>query len=57
MTKILPVLLLILMALHLVKPFGLLGLKRRSDFWKIAVVAIGLMFFVVVLHAGAILQK
>ncbi|YBV98537.1 hypothetical protein M1D80_22675 [Phyllobacteriaceae bacterium JZ32] len=55
LTKILPVLLLILMALHLAKPLGLPGLRRRSDFWKIAVLAIGLMFFVVALHAGAVL--
>lgn len=54
LTKIIPALLLILMALHLVKPLGLPGLRRRSDFWKIAVAAIGLMFLVVALHAGAV---
>ncbi|WP_201026398.1 hypothetical protein [Paramesorhizobium deserti] len=55
MIKILPILLIMLMALHLVKPLGLPGLKRRGDFWRIAVVAIGLMFLVVALHAGAVL--
>ncbi|WP_199194740.1 hypothetical protein [Phyllobacterium phragmitis] len=56
MTKILLVLLLVVMALHLVKPLGLPGLRQRSDFWKIAVVAIGLMFLVVALHAGAVFK-
>lgn len=40
MTKILPVLLVFLMGLHIIKPLGLPGLKRRGDFWKIAVIAI-----------------
>ncbi|MEN5247810.1 hypothetical protein [Brucella pseudintermedia] len=40
MTKILPVLLVLLMGLHIIKPLGLPGLKRRGDFWKIAAIAI-----------------
>lgn len=51
MTKILPVLLLMLMALHLIKPLGIWGLKRRGDFWKIAVAAIGMMMATVLLQA------
>ncbi|HWT61478.1 MAG TPA: hypothetical protein VN150_02730, partial [Ochrobactrum sp.] len=42
-TKILPVLLLALMGLHIIKPLGLPGLKKRGDFWKIAVIAIFIM--------------
>lgn len=50
MTKILPVLLLALMGLHIIKPLGLPGMKRRGDFWKIAVVAIFAMALVVGFH-------
>ncbi|MFC7066035.1 hypothetical protein [Brucella rhizosphaerae] len=50
MTKILPVLLLALMGLHIIKPLGLPGMKRRGDFWKIAVVAIFAMAVVVGFH-------
>ena len=37
-TKILLVLVLVAMCLHLIKPFGLPGLKRRGDVWKIALI-------------------
>lgn len=43
MSKILPVLLIMLMVLHIFRPLGLPGLRRRSDFWKIAVVALAIM--------------
>ncbi|TDR37118.1 hypothetical protein [Aquamicrobium defluvii] len=43
MTKILAFLILAMMVVHLVKPLGLPGLKRRADFWKLAVLALGLM--------------
>lgn len=49
-TKILPVLLVALMGLHIVKPLGLPGLKRRGDFWKIAVLAIFIMALAVGFH-------
>ena len=45
MMKILAILILILMATHLIRPFGLPGLKRRADVWKIGLafaVAMGL---------------
>ena len=48
MTKILPLLLMALMALHIIKPLGLPGLTRRGDFWKIAVFAVLVMFLTVV---------
>jgi hypothetical protein len=47
MSKILPALLLAVMLLHLIRPLGLPGLKRRADFWKIAVLAIALMMLTV----------
>jgi hypothetical protein len=40
LTKIIPILGVILMALHLVRPIGLPGLRRRGDFWRIAVVMV-----------------
>ena len=38
------------MLLHLIRPIGLPGLRRRADFWKIAVVAIGLMMLTVLIR-------
>jgi hypothetical protein len=38
LAKILPLLGVILMVLHIVRPLGLPGLRRRRDFWKIALV-------------------
>ncbi len=39
MTKIIALLLILAMLVHIVKPLGLPGLRRRGDFWKIAVFA------------------
>lgn len=39
MTKIITLLLVLAMGVQIIKPFGLPGLKRRMDFWKIAVFA------------------
>jgi len=49
-TKVLPVLLVLLMGLHIIKPLGLPGLKRRGDFWKIAVIALFVMSLAVGFH-------
>ena len=38
-TKAIAVLLLLAMAVHLIKPLGVPGLRRRADFWKIAIIA------------------
>lgn len=43
LTKILPGLLIVLMIMHIIKPIGLPGLRRRADFWKIAFVALAAM--------------
>jgi hypothetical protein len=37
LAKIVPILGLILMALHVIWPLNLPGLRKRRDFWKIAV--------------------
>ncbi|WP_203428068.1 hypothetical protein [Rhizobium sp. BG4] len=39
MTKLLALLLILAMVVHIIKPLGLPGLRRRMDFWKIALVA------------------
>ncbi len=38
-TKAIGVLLLLAMVVHIIKPLGLPGLRRRADFWKIAIFA------------------
>lgn len=38
LTKIIPIIGMILMALHIIWPLNLPGLRKRGDFWKIAVV-------------------
>jgi len=40
MAKVLALLLLAAMVLHIIRPLGLSGLRKRGDFWKIAVVAL-----------------
>lgn len=49
MTKFIAVFLLLAMAVHIIRPLGLPGLRKRADFWKIAILAfaifaIALMF-------------
>ncbi|RFC63028.1 hypothetical protein DYI37_13865 [Fulvimarina endophytica] len=46
--KLFSLLFILLMGLHLIRPLGLPGLRRRSDFWKIAFAGI-VVFSVVVL--------
>lgn len=40
MTKVLSALLIIAMIVQLIRPLGLPGLRKRGDFWKIAVFAL-----------------
>lgn len=40
MSKILLLLILAMMVIHLIRPLGLPGLRRRSDFWKLALIAL-----------------
>ncbi|MBB3611183.1 hypothetical protein [Rhizobium sp. BK602] len=39
MTKAIAALLMLAMAVQIIKPLGLPGLRRRSDFWKLAIIA------------------
>ncbi|MBO3761890.1 hypothetical protein J5J10_21120 [Ciceribacter sp. L1K23] len=39
MTKIIGLLLILAMVVQIIKPLGLPGLRRRRDFWKIAIIA------------------
>ncbi|WP_322988509.1 MULTISPECIES: hypothetical protein [unclassified Hoeflea] len=48
--KILLVLVLVAMVLHLIKPFGLPGLRKRGDVWKIAIILIAAMMMALVLR-------
>lgn len=41
MSKALSLVIIAIMAIQLIKPLGLPGLKRRRDFWKLAVLALG----------------
>ncbi len=50
MPKILTVLFLLMMAIQILKPLGLPGLRRRRDFWKIAVAAIAVMMVTVLIR-------
>ncbi len=52
MTKILSLLIVGLMIAHVIKPLGLPGLKKRSDFWKLAVFAIAAISLTVLLSHG-----
>lgn len=50
MTKVIALVLLLAMIAHIIRPLGLPGLKKRADFWKIAVFAFIAMMVVVVLQ-------
>jgi len=43
MSKALSLVILAIMAIQLIKPLGLPGLRQRRDFWKLAVIAIALI--------------
>ena len=48
MSKMLSLLIVALMIIQIIKPLGLPGLRRRADFWKLAVLA----FVMIVITAG-----
>ena len=52
MTKILSLLIVGLMIAHVIKPLGLPGLRKRSDFWKLAIVALAAVSLTVLLSHG-----
>lgn len=52
MTKILLLLILAMMIVHIIRPLGLPGLKRRADFWKLALIALGAVSLTILLRSG-----
>ena len=50
MTKAIGLLLLLAMGIQLIRPLGVPGIRRRADFWKIAVVAFVLWTLVLLLR-------
>ena len=49
MTKAFALVIAAAMAVHLIRPLGLPGLRKRSDAWKLALVALALILAVAVL--------
>ncbi len=49
MTKLLALVIVGFMVIQLIKPIGWPGLKRRSDFWKLALLAMAAMSLAAVL--------
>lgn len=52
MPKILTLIILAMMVVHLIRPLGLPGLRKRKDFWKLAVFAIAAMMVTVLIRPG-----
>ena len=53
MSKLLALVIVGIMAIQLIKPLGWPGLKRRSDFWKLALLAMAAISITAVLgHWG-----
>lgn len=50
MSKIIGLLLILAMVVHLIRPLGLPGLRRRGDFWKIAIAAFAMWTVALVFH-------
>jgi hypothetical protein len=49
MTKLLALVIVGFMVIQLIKPIGWPGLKRRSDFWKLALIAMAAISLAAVL--------
>ncbi|WP_181409836.1 hypothetical protein [Martelella alba] len=50
MTKLIALLLIAAMVAHIIRPFGVPGLRKRMDFWKIAVFAFVLFSIVLLIR-------
>ena len=50
MAKVASLLLLAAMVVHLIRPLGLPGLRKRGDAWKIAVAAIAVTMLTVLIR-------
>ena len=49
--KFIALFMVLAMAAHLIRPFGLPGLRKRRDFWKIGVIAFATTMLVVLIRA------
>lgn len=49
MSKLLALVIILMMVIQLIKPLGWPGLKRRSDFWKLALLAMAAISITAVL--------
>ena len=52
MVKILSIIVVLAMILHLIRPLGLPGLRRRGDVWKLAVGFFVVMMITVLVRPG-----
>ena len=52
MSKILALVIIAMMAVQIIKPLGLPGLRQRRDFWKLAVAAMAAISLTVLLSHG-----
>lgn len=52
MTKALSIVIILIMVVQIIKPLGLPGLRKRSDFWKLALGALALISLTVILSHG-----
>lgn len=50
MTKTIAVVLILAMLVQIIKPLGLPGLRRRGDFWKLALVAFAIWSVALILR-------
>jgi hypothetical protein len=55
MFKVLSVLMVLAMIVQIIRPLGLPGLTRRSDFWKLALAGLVLMGLTTMLREGSAL--
>ena len=53
MSKALALAIIAMMVVHLIRPIGIAGLRRRSDVWKIAVAALVAIGAIVLLSHAA----
>ena len=53
MSKILALVIIAMMAVQIIKPLGLPGLKRRGDFWKLALAALAAISLTAALGHGS----
>ncbi len=53
MSKALSFVIIAIMAIQIIKPLGLPGLRQRRDFWKLAVIAIAAIGLTALLGHGS----